>query len=162
MILPAYKSRKWKKLMRYRRRTLKKRLGKKLAVSKNFRADEFYTHDGTPIPVLAIPGLKALCKDFLEPMRKRFGACTVLSGYRHRWYNTNVVHGVLNSQHIWDESPESVAADLRFAKGSPAEWAAYAGTLRKKGSRGGGIGRYDRSGFVHVDSRKYVADWLGN
>ena len=50
---------------------------------------------------------------------------------------------------MYETSFESVAADMRFAKGSPAQWAAEAKRLRAKAGGKGGIGRYDRSGFVH-------------
>ena len=68
-------------------------------------------------------------------MRIRFGTTTVLSGYRHRNYNAGI-GGAKYSQHIYDDSPASVAADLRFAKDTPAEWAAFA---RRLGV--GGVGR---------------------
>ena len=160
MTMPPFNSRAWRKLMRYRRRELKRRYpnGK---VSAHFTYAEFFTHDGTPIPIRALPGLVALCRDYLEPMRKTFGGCTVLSGYRHRAYNASI-GGAVNSEHIWDETPESVASDLRFTKGSPALWAAEARKIRAELKKGGGVGQYDRSGFTHVDNRTYNADWQGN
>jgi uncharacterized protein YcbK (DUF882 family) len=73
-----------------------------------------------------------------------------------------MIGGARHSQHIDEHDFESVAADLRFAKGTPAQWAAEAKRLRTKNLRGkGGVGRYDRSGFVHVDNRGYKADWSG-
>ena len=60
-------------------------------------------------------------------------------------------------QHIYETGFESVAADMRFAKGTPAQWAAEAKRLRAKAGGKGGVGRYDRSGFVHVDNRGYAA-----
>jgi hypothetical protein len=51
---------------------------------------------------------------------------------------------------------------LRFDKGTPAQWAAFARGLRASKNNGnGGVGRYDHSGFVHVDNRGYKADWTG-
>ena len=150
----------WKNLMKVRREGLKKRYPKGY-VSKNFRYIEFQTHDGTPIPLRACKGLEDLCKEFLEPMRARFGSCFVLSGYRHYQYNMGIPGAVNNSQHDWDQTPGSVACDLRFSKGSPKDWAAYARQLRNKMGYGG-VGRYDRSNFVHVDNRPYIADWKGN
>lgn len=153
-------SKKWKDLMALRKRGLKKKFPDG-HVSKHFTYAEFFTHDGTPIPLRAIAGLQALCRDVLEPMRAKFGPAFVLSGYRHREYNASI-GGARNSQHIWDEGPGSVAADLRFAKGSPKEWASYARLLRaKKKGAPGGVGQYDVQGFVHVDNRTYTADWSG-
>jgi uncharacterized protein YcbK (DUF882 family) len=51
---------------------------------------------------------------------------------------------------------------MRFATGTPAHWATEARKIRtSKNSGQGGVGRYDRSGFVHVDNRGYKADWTG-
>ncbi len=97
---------------------------------------------------------------YLEPMREQFGTCYILSGYRHELYN-QAIGGAFHSQHIYEESFESVATDLRFEKGTPAQWAAYARGLRTKNGSRGGVGRYDNQGFVHVDNRGYKADWSG-
>jgi hypothetical protein len=158
-VLPKFGSSAWRRLMAERRRRLKKMFptGK---VSPHFTYQEFATHDGTPIPIRAVGGLQALCKDFLEPMRRKFGPAFVLSGYRHRTYNA-AIGGARNSVHIWDETPSSVAADMRFAKGTPAQWAAEAKRLRRARGKGGGVGTYPRMGFVHVDNRTYNADWSG-
>ena len=95
-----------------------------------------------------------LCQVYLEPMRTKFGTCYVLSGYRHELYN-RAIGGARHSQHIYEQSFESVAADLRFARGTPAQWAAEAKRIRTAKAGGkGGVGRYDRSGFVHVDNRR--------
>ena len=58
-------------------------------------------------------------------------------------------------------TPETVAADLRFARGNPKQWGAYAKELRGKYRKGGGVGIYINSDFVHVDNRTYTADWSG-
>ena len=55
---------------------------------------------------------------FLEPIRAKFGPCLVLSGYRHTLYNA-AIGGARQSQHIYEDGFESVAADIRFGKGSP-------------------------------------------
>ena len=90
----------------------------------------------------------------------RFGTCIILSGYRHELYNRRI-GGARHSQHIYEQSFESVAADVKFRKGTPAQWAAYARGLRGKMGGKGGVGRYDRLGFVHVDNRGWKADWSG-
>jgi len=130
-------------------------------LTTHFKADEFYCHDASAPPTKAEPAMIRLCQVFLEPMRAKFGECQILSGYRHELYN-QAIHGARNSQHIYDNSYESVAADLRFPKGTPAQWATEAKRLRTTKNKGrGGVGRYDRSGFVHVDNRPYKADWTG-
>lgn len=122
--------------------------------SEHFRISEFDCHDGTRVPEVAYDALRDLCEDVLEPMRREFGACGVTSGYRHRAYNASI-GGATLSQHIYDLTPQSVAADVTFAKGSPAEWAEFA-----RGLNVGGVGQYNRSGFVHVDNGPR-RDWWG-
>jgi hypothetical protein len=129
-------------------------------LSPHFKASEFYTHDGSAPPILARAAMVKLCQAYLEPMRTKFGTCFVLSGYRHEKYNA-MIGGARHSQHIYEHDFESVAADLRFEKGTPAQWAAFAKGLRAKHAGSGGVGRYDTSGFVHVDNRGYKADWSG-
>ena len=125
-------------------------------ITAHFRVAEFNCHDGTPVPSAAHPALKRLCQKYLEPMRKEFGVATVLSGFRHRRYNDRI-DGAKKSMHVYEEHPDQVAADVRFAKGSPAQWAAFADRLGADG-----VGRYDDSKFVHVDNRKTGrARWSG-
>jgi hypothetical protein len=148
----------WTTLMQQRREFWAK--GTNMQLSPHFRATEFYCNDGSACPTTARPAMVKLCTVYLEPMRAKFGACYVLSGYRHVLYNA-MIGGARQSQHIYEMGFESVAADLRFAKGNPAQWAEYARALRVKNKGHGGVGRYDRAGFVHVDNRLYKADWSG-
>ena len=137
-------------LNQYRRRALNARKDKG-QITKNSNLKEFSCHDGSAVPTKSWTAIDRLATFYLEPMRAKFGACTVLSGYRHRLYNRGI-GGATYSVHIYDVTPSSVAADVRFAKGTPRQWAAYAKGLRKKYGKGGGIGVYTRSGFVHVDT----------
>jgi uncharacterized protein YcbK (DUF882 family) len=104
--------------------------------------------------------LKKHCARFLEPMRAKFGPCTVMSAYRHERYNRSI-GGATDSQHDWDKHPAGVATDLIFARGTPREWGRYAAQLRQQTGGSGGIGVYPTQGFVHVDSRATRADWQG-
>lgn len=140
---------------------------KSAKMSKYFRLGEFYCKDGTPPPSASIPAIRKLCVDILDPLREKYGPCTVLSGYRHATYNARI-GGARYSQHIYDVTPSSVAADIRFAKGSPKKWKSSANwlMLRKWGMRWGfrrmgGIGIYIHSNFIHVDNRPYRANWSG-
>ncbi len=125
-------------------------------LSPHFTIEEFDCNDGRKVPASAIPALKELYVHMLEPLREKYGPVTVLSGYRHAAYNRSI-GGAQFSQHIYDQGPSSVAADVRFQKGSVARWANSARwrfntkSVWRKRSRGGS-GRYLRSGFVHVDS----------
>jgi len=148
----------WDELMRERRAFWAK--GANARLSAHFVVQEFYTHDGSAVPIVARPALVRLCNDYLEPLRQKYGTCLVLSGYRHELYN-QAIHGARFSQHVYEQNFESVAADLRFARGGPAEWGAAAKMLRKQHGNKGGVGIYLHSGFVHVDNRSYKADWTG-
>lgn len=148
-------------LNKYRRNQILRRKDKG-QITKHFNLLEFTCHDGSYVPVRAWGAIERLCKNFLEPMRAKFGACIVLSGYRHRAYNY-AIGGAMHSQHIYDQSPESIAADTRYARGNPKQWRDYARTLRTSKNGGkGGIGTYMRSNFIHLDNRSYKADWTGN
>lgn len=119
----------------------------------HFNVREFDCHDGRRVPAMAVPALKRLCVRYLEPMRMVFGPATVMSGYRPADYNRRI-GGVRSSQHVYELTPDSVAADLIFRTGTPAQWAKLADQLGA-----GGVGTYDT--FVHVDNRPGRARWNG-
>lgn len=125
------------------------------ALTPHFTIREFACHDGRQVPAIAFPALKKLCVKYLEPMRAHFGPAHVLSGYRPKDYNSRI-GGAKFSQHIYELTPDSVASDLVFRTGTPKDWAEFADHLGA-----GGVGRYDRSGFVHVDNRPDRARWTG-
>lgn len=123
-------------------------------LTPHFHVREFACRDGRRVPAVALPALKLLCRT-LEKLRLTFGPALVLSGYRPADYNRRI-GGATFSQHIYELTPESVAADLVFRTGTPSQWAALAGQLGA-----GGVGTYVRSGFVHVDNRPGEARWTG-
>lgn len=123
-------------------------------MSEHFDVSEFACKDGTPVPRRAYGGLRRLCRTVLEPMRDEFGAATINSGYRHRAYNASI-GGASQSQHVYDDTPDSVAADVTFERGNPKAWAEFARDLGI-----GGVGQYDAAGFVHVDNGPR-RDWQG-
>ena len=150
----------WNQLQEARRKFWKVPSNNQLTV--HFKADEFYCHDGSAPPIKAESAMVSLCTVFLENLRAKFGECQVLSGYRHELYNQSI-GGARFSQHVYENTYECVAADLRFAKGTPTEWAAEAKKIRaQKNKNHGGVGLYVQSGFIHVDNRPYRADWKGN
>lgn len=133
-------------------------------LTPHFRASEFNCNDGTKVPEKYHRQLKVLCENFLEPMRKKFGPCTVHSGYRTRAWNTKV-GGARLSFHVYDDRRprDGVAADTSYDKGSVADWVKEAKRLRTKNRKGqGGIGNYPQGGFVHIDTRDSQADWNGS
>lgn len=128
-------------------------------LSAHFHAREFACKDGRQVPKIALPALDRLADRVLEPMRAKFGPCHVLSGYRPADYNRRI-GGATFSQHIYELTPSSVAADLTFAKGTPTEWYREADRILNRLGYGG-AGHYPRSGFVHVDNRPTPARWSG-
>jgi uncharacterized protein YcbK (DUF882 family) len=125
-------------------------------ITPHFRLAEFKCPDGTPVPSASHAALERLCKRHLEPMRERFGPAIVLSGFRTLRHNARV-GGSPESIHLYAKNPRQVAADVRFERGTPEEWAAAAEELKTPG-----IGRFDDSRYVHVDIRRgRPARWSG-
>lgn len=129
------------------------------ALSPNFVRAEFDCRDGTRVPEAAIPALKALCQDVLEPQRARFGTVRINSGYRTPTYNDSI-GGEPNSCHLMmhgHPAPYVAAADHVCGSGSASDW--YAATSGKADGRG----RY--SNFHHADNRNRIgwadATWSG-
>ena len=121
------------------------------ALSANFDLSEFHCCRGhcaaSNVPSNAVPAVRKLVKKALQPMRDKFGACTVNSGFRNAAHNQHV-GGESNSHHRYDLHPGSPAADVTFAGGSVDQWAAEA---RRLLPNIGGIGRYPSQNFVHID-----------
>jgi hypothetical protein len=131
-----------------------------LALSQNFVLAEFHCCRGhcaaASVPSNAIPALRRLVTQVLQPMRNRFGQCTVHSGYRNAQHNQHV-GGVANSCHRYDVRPTTPAADVTFASGDVDAWAAEA---RSRLGNIGGVGRYPNSRFIHVDLNGFRS-WTG-
>lgn len=121
------------------------------ALSPHFMLSEFAMKDGTLPPIGCTLALRRLCVEVLEPMRVHFGPCTVTSGYRTTAHNRRV-GGARRSRHLYEEHPHEPAADVRFVRGTPEQWAAKAIAMKV-----GGVGLY-RS-HVHVDQRRVLARW---
>ena len=124
-------------------------------LSANFRVAEFHCKCGVHVPGQAIPGLRRLVRQILQPMRDEFGACLVNSGYRTVRYNATI-GGATNSKHVYTRDPAHPAADVRFAHGTPAQWAAKAERLL---GNSGGLGIYRT--FVHHDRLHGRSRWRG-
>lgn len=140
------------------RAVLPKRRAADGQLSPNFDVREFDCKDGTKVPSAAVPALTGLCKDVLEPLRTQFGGCTVHSGYRTVTYNRKI-GGARFSQHIYDQHPSSVAADVSFKTGTPQQWGFAAAKIL---NGRGGLGVYPSSGFIHCDNRPGpAARWSG-
>ena len=121
-------------------------------LSASFVLAEFHCCNGhcagAFVPSAAVPALRRLVTQVLQPMRDRFGRCTVNSGFRNERHNRHV-GGVADSRHRYDANSGTPAADVTFARGNVDQWAAEARRLLP--SNLGGIGRYRQQRFVHVD-----------
>jgi hypothetical protein len=126
--------------------------GGPVALSANFTLAEFHCCHGHCaqgfVPSAALPALRTLVTEVLQPLRDRFGRCTVNSGFRTELHNRHV-GGETNSFHRYDLHPSGPASDLTFVNGTVNQWAAEA--RRLLGGSRGGIGRYPQQNFIHVD-----------
>lgn len=127
-------------------------------LSDNFYRYEFNCREGDPCPTYMDPHLKQLCNVFLEELRDQFGACHVNSGHRWEFYNIKI-GGATGSYHEYEQRREDPAADCTFATGTPAQWAAAARNIANRLGFGG-VGQYNNSGFVHIDTGPR-RDWWG-
>ena len=130
-----------KRLRKKRERIREEREGR---LTEHFHVAEFDCRDGTPVPEAALPALKALCEEVLEPQRARFGPITINSGFRTASYNASV-GGASNSIHIYTEHPNAAAADHAASSGSAREW------FDNTAGRAAGRGLY--ATFHHADNR---------
>lgn len=119
--------------------------------SPHFAWREFDCRNGVELPEFAHGQVAELAGDFLEPLRGRFGAVRVLSGYRTRAYN-QLVGGAPQSFHVYQRGRHGVAADVVCARGTAAAWYEWLQRLNP-----GGLGRYED--HVHVDTRRGHARW---
>lgn len=131
-------------------------------LSPHFSRREFDTHDGTRVPADVVDDYVRLCRLVLEPLRARFGVCTVTSGYRHPAYNRSI-GGAQRSVHMCGRGGglKGVAADVHFAHGTTSQWHEQADALlRRHYPPGAGLGLYPGQ-WIHVDTRNYEARWTG-
>lgn len=144
------------KRLRARRRKIKERMDRP---SRHFAYAEFDCRNGQELPKAAEPAVKEWCERIGEPLRERFGAVHINSGFRPAPYNASV-GGEPNSVHIYDfagRNFRAVAVDFTCERGSPAEWNAFA--------EGKADGRGIYATFVHADTRGRMgwapATWSG-
>lgn len=149
-------------------------------ISDHFAAAEFDCRNGVEWPPAAQAALEWWATVWGEPLRRTFGPVRVTSGFRTPDYNHGV-GGAGQSFHVYTlrYGPRAlpglgkgVAADVVPARGTPAQWQAWASDymmrLRARGVRVGGtspVGRlaavaYPSSGFIHLDTGP-ARTWAG-
>ena len=120
----------------------KKDGGTRLAA--HFTVSEFASKDGADEVKIDL-----LLVQHLETIRQHFGKpVTVNSGYRTPAHNA-AVGGVKDSYHV-----KGMAADICVQGVSSRDVAQYAESLKI-----GGIGWYEKSNFVHIDTRSGCVRW---
>ena len=74
-----------------------------------------------------------------------------------------MIGGAQQTQHIYEDGFESVAADIRFGKGTPAQWAAEARAATHHEQQGQGRGRPVRPARLRALSTTATTrrDWSG-
>lgn len=129
-------------------------------LSEHFVVEEFDCRDGTKVQPRDYDGLEYLCRVFLEPLRRRYGAVTINSGFRSVSWNASV-GGASKSYHVYTiHDGNDQAADVSCERGEPRDWHRTLNWIRNHRRNGrGGLGLYRT--FVHVDLRDYRADWRG-
>jgi Peptidase M15 len=148
---------------RLRKKRKKMAEDKEGQLSEHFHVAEFDCNDGTPVPKASYEALKAWCRDIGEPLRAKFGAVYINSGYRTPAYNASLPGAATLSIHMYDDHPDctgetqAVAADIVCETGSPSDW--YAFTAGKADGRG------SYATFHHADNRGRIgwatSTWSG-
>ena len=123
-------------------------------MTNNFTLKEFESKDGSKMPSDVYLNIVKLVGQ-LQFLRDYTGrAITVNSGYRSPEYNAKI-GGVKNSQHLLGK-----AADITIEGLKPAEVYRIINELIDMGLMlQGGLGLYEKRGFVHYDIRKTKARW---
>ena len=120
-------------------------------LSRYFALSEFDVPQDVALEKGVVPALRRLCEEVLDPMRARWGMGIITSGYRSDAHN-RAVGGARLSRHRGLFYASTPAADVRFARGTPEQWAAQAINMGV-----GGVGIYES--HVHVDQRRGRARW---
>lgn len=129
-------------------------------LSPSFSLQEFACHSGEAVPHELVPNVADLVIGVLQPLRDKWGALIVLSGYRSPAYNRKI-GGALKSTHM-----TAMAADIRPIKLADVnELAAVVEEMLNAGKLPalGGYGKY--VSWLHLDIRHasdgHLRRWFG-
>ena len=119
-------------------------------LSANFTVSEFQCHDGSGAVLIAdeLVAVEQAARD------KTGAAINNNSGYRTNAYNKTLPGAATESKHLY-----GLAADTRSAKLTIYQLAALYETILAAKGIPGGIGLYEKDGFVHVDVRTAKSRW---
>ena len=123
-------------------------------MTKNFSLKEFNSKDGSKMPSDVYLNIVKLVGQ-LQFLRDYTGrAITVNSAYRSPEHNSKI-GGAMSSQHLLGK-----AADITIEGLKPAEVYRLIDELIDMGLMlQGGLGLYEKKGFVHYDIRKTKTRW---
>jgi hypothetical protein len=132
-------------------------------LTAHFTLAEFDSRDGALVHGRHEDDVRNWCRWIGEPLRARFGAVTIHSGYRS-YARNRLVGGAPNSVHLLrtplpdrgaGSTAVAVAADVTCDHGAPSSWAHWflehrAAHPQLHPRHRGGLGVYDA--FVHLDT----------
>ena len=123
-------------------------------MTKNFSKEEFDCSDGSEMNIAIYHNMVKVANQ-LQILRNYIGKpITVNSAYRSQEYNASI-GGAKNSQHIMGR-----AADIVVKGMSPLAVHTTIELLIEKGDMlQGGLGLYEKKGFVHYDIRGTNTQW---
>jgi len=124
-------------------------------MTKNFKLEEFNCSCGCDMPqnvfsnVVKLAGQLQILRDYIDRPIK------INSGYRCPEYNATIPNSSKYSQHQYGKAADIVVNGLK-----PTEVYAIIEDLIDMGAMlQGGLGLYEKNGFVHYDIRKKKARW---
>ena len=125
-------------------------------MTKNFTKEEFDCNDGCEMPINVYHNMVKVANQ-LQVLRDELKKpIHINSAYRSEEYNASI-GGVSNSQHIMGRASDVVVKGM-----TPLEVHNTIERLIENGDMlQGGLGLYEKKGFVHYDIRGTKARWNG-
>ena len=126
-------------------------------MTKNFSKSEFDCSDGSEMNIAIYHNMVKVANQ-LQILRNYIGKpITINSGYRSEEYNASIKGSSKKSQHVMGR-----AADIVVKGMTPVEVTEVIERLISNGDMlQGGLGLYEKKGFVHYDIRGTKVRWNG-
>ena len=126
-------------------------------MTKNFSKSEFDCSDGSEMNIAIYHNMVKVANQ-LQILRNYIGKpITINSGYRSQEYNASIKGSSKKSQHVMGR-----AADIVVKGMTPVEVTEVIERLISNGDMlQGGLGLYEKKGFVHYDIRGTKVRWNG-
>ena len=126
-------------------------------MTKNFSKEEFDCSDGSEMNIAIYHNMVKVANQ-LQILRNYIGKpITINSGYRSQEYNASIKGSSKKSQHVMGR-----AADIVVKGMTPVEVTEVIERLISNGDMlQGGLGLYEKKGFVHYDIRGTKVRWNG-